>query len=108
MSNLAAYATVETSLDFSVIICAYTEERWEDLITAIKSVQAQTLSPREIIVVIDHNPVLLQRLRLQAAWPGSELIVIENSQPKGLSGARNSALAIARGDIVAFLDDDAL
>jgi glucosyl-dolichyl phosphate glucuronosyltransferase len=97
-------------LDFSVIICAYTEERWEDLLGAIKSVQHQIFSPKEIIVVIDHNPVLVGRLRshLEAACPAGGVIVIENAEPKGLSGARNSGLAVARGGVIAFLDDDAV
>ena len=110
MTNLAASANMEearSGLDISVIICAYTDERWEDLITAIKSVQAQTRLPGEIIVVIDHNPVLLERLRLHSDWPGQGVILLENKEPKGLSGARNSALAVARGNILAFLDDDA-
>lgn len=88
----------------SVVICAYTEKRLHELLAALKSARAQTLEPREVIVVIDHNPVLLQRVRENCA----DVILIENSRDKGLSGARNSGWERAQGEIVAFLDDDAL
>jgi GT2 family glycosyltransferase len=88
----------------SVIICAYTEERWLDLWAAVQSVQTQTRPAREIIVVIDHNPALWQRV--QNDIPG--VITIENSGPRGLSGARNSGVALAVGDIIAFMDEDAV
>lgn len=90
--------------DISVIICAYTEDRWNDLIAAIESVQQQTLPSREIIVVIDHNPDLLKRVREQV--PG--VVVVENTEAQGLRGARNSGIAVAQGQIIAFLDDDAI
>ena len=90
--------------DVSVIICAYTEKRWHDLCNAVASVQQQTVQPREIIVVIDYNPVLLECVKKHL----SAVTVIENSSAKGLSGARNSGAAIAQGTIVAFLDDDAV
>ena len=87
----------------SVVICAYTAKRLNELCAAIASVQGQTLSPREIIVVIDHNPVLLQQVQEKCA----DVVVIENSRGKGLSGARNSGWEMAGGEIVVFLDDDA-
>ncbi len=89
--------------DISVVICAYTEERWHDLVAAVESLQQQSSAPHEIIVVIDHNPRLLYRV--QEHIPG--VIVLANGQAKGLSGARNSGAASAQGDVVAFLDDDA-
>jgi GT2 family glycosyltransferase len=94
----------ETALDVSVVICTYTEERWHDLVAAIESIQQQSIPPREIIVVVDNNTRLLERV--QTHIPG--IIVIENSEQKGLSGARNSGIAIARGSLIAFLDDDAI
>ncbi len=90
--------------EISVVICAYTEARWSDLQAAVESVRRQTLPPGEIIVVIDHNPAFLQRARQDLP----DAVVIDNRQPRGLSGARNSGLAAARGAIVAFLDDDAV
>lgn len=95
---------MKTALPISVIICAYTENRWADLLAAVRSIQKQRTAPAEIIVVIDHNRTLWQRA--VAALP--DVQVIENRQQQGLSGARNSGVAVARGDIVAFMDEDAI
>jgi glucosyl-dolichyl phosphate glucuronosyltransferase len=90
--------------DISVVICAYTEERWDDLLQVVQSVQQQTHAPREIILVIDHNPQLLARVH--AGIQG--VVAVPNSQVRGLGGGRNTGLAIARAEVVAFLDDDAV
>lgn len=88
----------------SVIICVYTMERWDELVAAVKSAQQQHTPPLEIIVVVDHHPLLLQRVR--AHLP--EIVAVTNQEPQGLSGARNSGIAVARGSLIAFLDDDAI
>ena len=77
--------------DISIIICAYTEKRWDDLVAAVASIQQGSIVPREIILVIDHNPILYQR----ALYEFSDVVVIENQGGPGLSGARNSGVAIA-------------
>ena len=51
--------------NISVIICTYTESRWDELLAAVSSVQRQSIPLQEIIVVIDHNPGLLARVRAQ-------------------------------------------
>ena len=89
--------------DVSVIICAYTEERWQDILLAIRSAQQQQPAPREIILVVDHNSRLFASARAHIEG----CIVIENTHPRGLSGARNSGIEIAQGSLIAFLDDDA-
>lgn len=88
----------------SVVICVYTEERWRNILEAVESVRQQTAKSLEILVVVDHNPVL--RDRLAAALP--DVKVLENKEAQGLSGGRNTAISMARGDVIAFLDDDAV
>lgn len=90
--------------DISVIICAYTQERWSDLLAAIASVRLQVLPAKEIIVVSDHNPALFQLLQEQV----TDAVIVENTGSRGLSGARNTGLTVSTGEIVAFLDDDAI
>lgn len=91
-------------IDISVVICAYTQDRWEDLVAAVASVRNQTTAPREIIIIIDHNEGLRQRA--YAHFPNA--VVVANSQSRGLSGARNTGIAAAQGAVVAFLDEDAV
>jgi glucosyl-dolichyl phosphate glucuronosyltransferase len=87
----------------SVVVCAYTDRRWDDLRAAVASVHAQTVPALEVIVSVDHNPALRERIRRHLA----DVVVVDNQQRQGLSGARNAGLAVAKGDVVAFLDDDA-
>ena len=88
----------------TVVICAYTESRWDDTLAAVTSCFAQTHRPDAVIVVVDHNPTLLGRL--QAALP--ECWVMANALSRGLSGGRNTGLNEAATPLVAFLDDDAI
>lgn len=90
--------------DISVIICAYTENRWDQICAAVESVRTQSLPSTETIVVVDYNPALYKRLVATML----DIIVVENREAQGLSGARNTGAATASGDIIAFLDDDAV
>ncbi|MET3204894.1 MULTISPECIES: glycosyltransferase [unclassified Arthrobacter] len=87
----------------SVVICAYTERRWDWLLDVIESVRAQSVAPQEVLVVIDHNEDLYERLTEIV----DDVTVVESTGPRGLSGARNTGVGLADADIVAFLDDDA-
>lgn len=87
----------------SLVICVYTEKRWDDLLAAVESIQLQTVKPFELILVIDHNPGLYKRVKDVLV----HATVRENKHVRGLSGARNTGIAIASGDIIAFMDEDA-
>jgi glycosyltransferase involved in cell wall biosynthesis/GT2 family glycosyltransferase len=88
----------------SVVICAFTEDRLDALGEAIDSIGAQSVQPLETVLVIDHAPELLVEARRR--WP--EIEVFANEEAQGLSGARNTGLAKSHGDVVAFIDDDAV
>jgi glycosyltransferase involved in cell wall biosynthesis len=87
----------------SVVVSTYDEKRWDDLVACLDSLARQSLPPLEQIVVVDHNPALLEMAKQE--FPAAK--VVANERPRGLAGARNTGIAAARGEIVAFIDDDA-
>jgi glucosyl-dolichyl phosphate glucuronosyltransferase len=87
----------------SVVICAFTLDRWDQLREAVGSVLDQSHPAHEVILVVDHSDELLERAR--AELPGVRALPSEDGA--GLSGARNTGVRHARGDVVAFMDDDA-
>lgn len=92
----------------SVIICAYTHDRWDDLVAAISQLTADERQPDETLLVIDHNESLLSKAQRYFADPRNGVVtVVPNTAKQGLSGARNTGVVLARGEIVVFLDDDA-
>ena len=93
----------DANLAVSVVICAYTEQRWEQTRAAIKSVFNQNPGPVQVLLVVDHNASLAARARREL----SRVTVLENDDLPGLCGARNTGLRAATEPITAFLDDDA-
>ncbi|UFQ14752.1 MULTISPECIES: glycosyltransferase family 2 protein [Streptomyces] len=98
------------STDISVVICVYTEDRWEDILAAVSSVRAQSRTALETLLVVDHNASLLDRLtgEYEECAATGEVRVLANAGPRGLSASRNTGIAAARGSVIAFLDDDAV
>ncbi|MEU6842066.1 glycosyltransferase family 2 protein [Streptomyces sp. NPDC046716] len=91
----------------SVVVCVYTEDRWSDILAAVDSVRAQSRPALETLLVVDHRPALLDRLtREYKETPGVR--VLANRGPRGLSAGRNTGIAASYGEIIAFLDDDAV
>jgi hypothetical protein len=100
-------ATPTPAVTITVVICVYTEQRWDDSLAAIASVRSQHPVPQQILVVVDHNPELLGRLSAHFAHD-LDVTVVENTAARGLSGGKNTGVAHATADVVAFLDDDAV
>ena len=88
----------------SVVVCAYTNDRLAQVRETIASLDRQTYAAKEIIVIVDHNPGLLEELG-KLAREGTR--ISHNTGRQGLADARNSGIALAQGEIIAFIDDDA-
>jgi cellulose synthase/poly-beta-1,6-N-acetylglucosamine synthase-like glycosyltransferase len=89
----------------SVVTCAYTMERLQDIHEVINSVLSQTLQPHEVIVAIDHNEELFHRLKSEL--PPEVKVVLSDGAP-GSSDTRNFGIRSSTGAIVACIDDDAV
>ena len=89
-----------------VVICVYTDDRWDQILAAVGSVVAQAGGVEAVpLIAVDHNPELATRLR--CALPDAR--VLENNGPvMGLSATRNAAILGTERPFVAFLDDDAV
>ena len=60
----------------SVVICAYTEKRWEQTRAALESALGQDPPPEEVLLVVDHNADLAARARRElpvSVRPGKRL-----------------------------------
>jgi glycosyltransferase involved in cell wall biosynthesis len=89
--------------DISVVICTNRAERLGSLEATVASLRSQVRGPREIIVVVDGGPDLEARVRSTLAG----VVVVVTEGPPCLSAARNKGVEVARGPVVAFIDDDA-
>lgn len=85
---------------FSVIIPAYNIEQYIE--RSINSVLSQSFKDYEIIVVDDYSTdntkEVIKRIK--------NIVFIEHEENKGLGAARNSAMRIAKGEFIIFLDGD--
>jgi len=88
----------------SVIIPTY--NRSKQIARAIESVQAQTESDFEIIVVDDGSTDRSAQVIKECARKDPRICLIEHGQGKGAQAARNTGIRAARGQWIAFLDSD--
>ncbi|HEX6699166.1 MAG TPA: glycosyltransferase [Gaiellaceae bacterium] len=82
----------------SVIVAAYNGERF--LNETLQSVFAQDYEPFEVVFVDDGSTD--RTAEIAQSFP----VRFVRQENRGLPAARNAALAVAKGELVAFLDDD--
>jgi len=77
--------------------------------SAVKTVLAQNYAQLEVIVVDDNSDPHEQQ-KTHAALADliatGRVVLIPNVRSKGACGARNTGIDVARGELIAFLDDD--
>lgn len=78
----------------------------ETIESAIQSAFEQTWPDREIIVVddssTDESPAILKKIKESVPV----LTIIRHKKNKGVAAARNTLIAAAQGEFIAFFDDD--
>ncbi|WP_246982211.1 glucosyl-dolichyl phosphate glucuronosyltransferase [Halorientalis marina] len=91
----------------SVVLCCHTLDRYDAVQEAADSVLGGTHDDTELVLVSDGNPDLYERF--EAEFGGREDVLTHcNDENVGLLESRNTGAEIATGDVVAFIDDDAV
>lgn len=93
-------------LSLSVIIICY--NRKNELKECIQSVLKQTLKPYEIIIVDNNSVDGTDKLLKNGEISDSSIKYFKLVKNLGVAGGRNYGIKQATGDILVFLDDDAL
>ncbi len=88
----------------SVIVSTFTKNRLPSILQCISSLEKQTIYPTEIVLVLDPVDELIRFY--YSRIPSNVRIIV--SEGNGLSYARNAGVKKAIGEIVAFIDDDAI
>lgn len=96
----------EEKIKVSVITPAYNAQEY--LAACIKSVQAQSYGNWEMIIVDDCSQDSTYKIAAEFAKEDNRIKVVRHSINSGVSSARNTALEMAEGNYIAFLDSDDL
>ena len=93
-------------MNVSVVICTYSMDRYDPFSECVESVLAQIHEPLEIVLVVDGNEDVFERVN-DDFGDYENVVLHNNDENKGISYSRTKGAEIASGEIVAFTDDDA-
>lgn len=93
----------------SIITPCYTIARLKDITELLDSIHIQTYENIEVLIVAERSPELAGSIRSYVEERGyHNTRVLYNQEEWGSYSARNLGIRQAQGDIIAFIDDDAL
>lgn len=98
-----------TTAPLSISVIIPTQRRPAPLALALGSVLAQTgVDPARLeVVVVDNDQIASAQAAVEALNATSALTIRYVHEPRaGVAHARNTAVAVSRGTLIAFLDDD--
>ncbi len=91
----------------SVVVCTYSLDRYDDFSAAVDSVLDQTYDDVEVVLVVDGKEEVYDEVEADYGDMDDVLIHL-NDENVGLLESRNKGAELASGDVVAFIDDDAV
>ena len=103
--------TAMTLTKISIIVPCYTMERLRDVTELLDSVKSQTYSNIETLIVAERLPELASSIKgyvQEKGYSNVQVLYNYNQDEWGSYSSRNLGIEQAQGDILAFIDDDAL
>jgi glycosyltransferase involved in cell wall biosynthesis len=91
----------------SVVLCTYSLDMFEHFRDAAESVLSQSYGDVELVVVVDGTEAVYERV-VEEYGDHEDVVVHCNEENVGLLESRNTGAELASGDVVAFIDDDAV
>ena len=91
----------------SVVVCTHSIDRYDDFQEAAGSIFSQTYDDIEAVLVSDGSKEVYRRMK-DDYGSRSDTVVTKTEENVGISGARTHAGETATGDVIAFIDDDAV
>ena len=91
----------------SVVLCEHTTDRYEHCREAAESVLAQTYDDVELVLVADGDEAVCSAFERDYG-DRADVVVHCNEHNVGLLESRNNGAEAATGEVVAFIDDDAV
>jgi len=94
----------------SVVVCTYSPNMFTHFIECVESLLNQTYKNIEIICIVDGNRGYFEMIKERKGELFKErgIKLLLNSKNLGLLESRNRGARLATGDIIAFIDDDAI
>ncbi|MBT8507866.1 hypothetical protein AZH53_05495 [Methanomicrobiaceae archaeon CYW5] len=100
---------ISTECAVSVIVSTFSPAHRDDIIEIIQSMQTQSSQSFELIIIVDENRELFQEYCDYLEKAGTlNMRCLFNPDNKGLSYSRNIGIQNALGEIISYLDDDAV
>lgn len=91
----------------SVVLCTYAMSMFDEFREAAESVLSQTHGDVELVVVVDGTEPVYERVR-EEYGEHEDVVLHCNAENRGLLESRNTGAELASGDVIAFIDDDAV
>ncbi|ELZ13889.1 glycosyltransferase [Halovivax asiaticus JCM 14624] len=94
-------------MEVSVVVCTYSLDMYDHFCDAADSVLTQSYDDIELVIVVDGTEAVFDRVQDDYA-DRDDTVIHCNEENQGLLRSRNRGAELATGDVVAFLDDDAV
>lgn len=94
--------------EVNVVVCTYSNTMYEDFVECVESLLSQSYQNVHIICIVDGNKQYFERIRKEKGQWGNRMELLLNQENLGLLESRNKGAEKAKGDILAFIDDDAV